>query len=88
MVNVQTCNNSFELQLAMGTYRCGYSRNGSTLMLASSMGHTCLINWRDKEPILDINLRERLHDGVFLHNDEMFALCQPSHTYIYDNRGI
>jgi U3 small nucleolar RNA-associated protein 7 len=57
MVNVQTCNNSFDLQLAMGSYRCGYSRNGSTLMLASSMGHTCLINWRDKEPILDINLR-------------------------------
>lgn len=27
-------------------------------------------------------------DSTFLHNDEMIALSQPNHTYIYDNQGI
>ncbi len=42
----------FDLNLNMGNYKCTYSQNGSTLLLASSMGHTCMINWRDKSPLL------------------------------------
>ena len=72
----------------MGAYHCEYSNNGSTLLLHSSMGHTCLINWRDKVPLLEINLRENITHAKFLHNDEMFALSQNTGTYVYDNRGI
>lgn len=57
-------------------------------MLTSSAGHTSLINWREKELINEMNLKEKIEDSKFLHNDEMYALSQKSHTFIYDSRGI
>jgi U3 small nucleolar RNA-associated protein 7 len=87
-VNVQTAASSFELELAMGSYRCCYGRNGRTLMLTSSQGHCALLDWREKELLLEVNLKEQLGESAFLHNDEMFAISQPSQTFIYDNRGI
>lgn len=87
-VNVQTAAHAFELDLAMGDYLCQYSRNGAALMLASSYGHLALLDWREKELTLELNLRERISAGCFLHNDEMVALCQPAGTFLYDSRGI
>jgi U3 small nucleolar RNA-associated protein 7 len=87
-VNVQTAANSFELDLNMGDYRSQYSRNGASLLLTSSQGHLALLDWREKDLLLELNLKEKISDATFLHNDEMFALCQPNNTYIYDNRGI
>lgn len=55
-VNVQTASNMFDLKLALGSYLCSYSHNGASLLLTSSMGHTCIVNWRDKNPILELNL--------------------------------
>lgn len=72
----------------MGAYHCEYSHNGATLLLHSSMGHTCLVNWRDKVPLLELNLRENITHAKFLHNDEMFGMVQSTGTYVYDNRGI
>jgi hypothetical protein len=46
-------------------------------MLTSTQGHLSLLNWREKELLLEINLKEKISGGTFLHNDEMFALCQP-----------
>jgi hypothetical protein len=51
-VNVQTAANSFELDLGMGDYFCQYSRNGASLLLASSYGHLALLDWREKDLIL------------------------------------
>lgn len=68
-VNVQTAANSFDLNLSMGDYRCHYARNGSSLMLTSSQGHLAVLDWRDKSLNLEINLRERILAGTFLHND-------------------
>jgi hypothetical protein len=47
-VNVQAAANAFQLELAMGDYLCQYSRNGASLMLASSQGHLALLDWREK----------------------------------------
>lgn len=57
IVNIQTAANMFDLELPFGSYRSTFSRNGSSLLLTSSIGHTAIINWRDKEPILEINLQ-------------------------------
>lgn len=76
-VNLQTAASAFDLSLNMGDYQCEYSRNGATLMLTSSQGHLSLLNWREKELLLEINLKEKISGGTFLHSDEMFALCQP-----------
>ena len=72
----------------MGAYRCAYSRNGATLLLTSSQGHCALLDWREKELLSEVNLKEAIGKGTFLHNDEMFALCQPNNAFIYDSRGI
>jgi U3 small nucleolar RNA-associated protein 7 len=66
---VQSAANAFELELEMGRYRCGYSRNGKTLMLASSQGHVALMDWREKDLLLELNLREEIHACTFMHND-------------------
>lgn len=76
-VNIQTAANAFDLDLNMGIYRCKYARNGSSLMLTSSQGHLAVLDWREKNLTLEVNLRESIHDSTFLHNDEMLALCQP-----------
>lgn len=52
LVNLQTAANMFDLDLAMGRYKCQYSLNGSSLLLSSSLGHVCIVNWRDKTPVL------------------------------------
>jgi U3 small nucleolar RNA-associated protein 7 len=87
-VNIQTAANAFDLELAMGDYRCHYARNGSSLMLTSTQGHLAVLDWREKSLSMEINLRENIYEGTFLHNDEMMALCQLSNTFIYDNRGL
>lgn len=88
IVNIQTAANMFDLDLTFGSYGCEYSLNGSSLLLHSSMGHTSIINWREKLPILEFNVKENTTHAKFLHNDEMFGLVQSSGTFIYDNRGI
>lgn len=55
-VNVQTAANAFQLDLNMGDYKCQYSLNGSTLMLTSTQGHLTLLDWREKELLLELNL--------------------------------
>jgi U3 small nucleolar RNA-associated protein 7 len=87
-VNVQTSVNAFELDLNMGDYQCSYSKNGASLMLTSSQGHLAILDWREKELTLELNLKEKILDSTFLHNDEMLALSQVNNTYIYDSRGI
>jgi U3 small nucleolar RNA-associated protein 7 len=72
----------------MGDYRCDFSRNGASLLLTSSQGHLAILNWREKDLLLELNLREQINAATFLHNDEMFALSQRENTFIYDSRGI
>ncbi len=72
----------------MGDYQCQYSRNGASMMLTSSQGHLAVMDWREKDLTLEINLREKIVDSTFLHNDEMMALSQLNHTFIYDSQGI
>ena len=54
---MQTAANAFELRLDMGDYFSRFSRNGATLMLGSSQGHLALLDWREKELLLELNLR-------------------------------
>ena len=51
-VNIQTASNSFDLGLDMGNYSCNYSRNGRSLLLASSQGHCAILDWKDKDLLL------------------------------------
>lgn len=56
-MNVQTASSVFDLDLNLGSYKCEYSRNGSKLLLHSTMGHASIINWRDKSLDLEIKLQ-------------------------------
>lgn len=38
--------------------------------------------------MVELNLKEKILGGTFLHNDEMVALSQATGTFVYDNRGI
>jgi U3 small nucleolar RNA-associated protein 7 len=51
------------------------------------MGHVALMDWREKELITEINLREKIRCGTFLHSQEMFALAQKQHLFVYDKQG-
>lgn len=86
-MNIQTASYQFDLDLPFGDYRAEYTKNGSTLLLSSSQGHVSLMDWRNKELLLEIHLKEKVRSGKFLHSDELFALAQQNHLFVYDKQG-
>jgi U3 small nucleolar RNA-associated protein 7 len=79
---------AFRLALSWGRYDLAYTRTGSHLLLAGSRGHVALLNWRDKDLVLERNLEEKVRCGVFLQHEGLFALAQKKHVFIYDRDGV
>ena len=87
MVNIQTARYQFSLDLQFGDYQAEYTRNGRTLLLTSNQGHVSLMDWRNKDLVLELHLKEKIRAGKFLHSDELFALAQQKHLFVYDKQG-
>jgi U3 small nucleolar RNA-associated protein 7 len=68
LVNIQTASYQFDLDLLFGDYRVEYTRNGSTMLLTSSQGHVSMLNWRNKDLLLEIHLKEKVRAAKFLHS--------------------
>ena len=58
------------------------------MLLTSSKGHLAIMDWRNKDLKLEINLKEQIRDATFLHSEELLACVQNKSLFIYDNHGV
>jgi len=78
----------FDLRLEnYGPYGMSYDRSGKMGVLYGKRGHISLMNCQELSLDCEFHLNEIVRDATFLHNDNMFALAQKKHVYIYDNKG-
>ena len=81
--------NIFDLELPeYGSISIDYTKNGKILLLGGEKGNISLMDWKEKNLILEFNVESKINDIKFLQNDSMFAVGQNDHLYIYDNQGI
>ena len=81
--------NIFDLELPEnGPFNIDYTANGKYLLLGGEKGNISMLDWKEKNLILDFNIESKISSIKFLHNDSMFAVGQSDHLYIYDNQGI
>lgn len=81
--------NIFDLSLPEnGPFYIDYTRNGKYLLMGGEKGIISMLDWKEKNLILDFNVETKINSIKFLQNDTMFAVGQNDHLYIYDNQGI
>ena len=56
--------------------------------MGGEKGNISMLDWKEKNLILDFNVESKINEIKFLQNDSMFAVGQNDHLYIYDNQGI
>jgi U3 small nucleolar RNA-associated protein 7 len=83
-----TLRKMFSLDLQFGPYAVNYSRNGKSLLLGGKMGHLTILDWQSARLRCEVQVKERVRDVCFLHNDTMFAAAQRRSVYIYDQTGM
>ena len=86
-VDITSSTKHFDLQLAYGSYRLDYFRNGRNLLLAGKKGHVASLDWLTKSLTCEFNVRESVHDLSWLQLNDRFALAQKDWTYVYDDKG-
>ena len=81
--------NIFDLELPeYGSVNIDYTKNGKFLLMGGEKGNISIMDWKEKNLILEFNVESKINDIKFLQNDSMFAVGQNDHLYIYDNQGI
>lgn len=71
-----------------GPYAFDVTRNGRHLLLGGKKGHLSLLEWKRKELVCEFQAKQLVRDVKFLHNEQMYAVAQKKHLFIYDANGI
>lgn len=87
-VDVQTANKLFSLNLAFGPYHIDYTKNGRFMVIAGMKGHVASFDCKTGKLRFEMHLKEKINSVKWLHNENMFAVAQKKHVYIYDGKGI
>ena len=77
----------YHLDLEFGEYVNDYSLNGRRLMLAGSLGHIAILDWKSKNLACEFNVQDEIKDCKFLHQN-FVAIAQKQNTFIYDGTGL
>ena len=81
--------NIFDLELPeYGPFNIDYTKNGKYLLMGGEKGNISMMEWKEKNLILEFNVETKINAIKFLQNDSMFAVGQNDYLYIYDNQGI
>eukprot|EP00755_Sulcionema_specki_P027513 Sspe_Gene.87908::Locus_59933_Transcript_1_1_Confidence_1.000_Length_1217::g.87908::m.87908/K14768/UTP7, WDR46; U3 small nucleolar RNA-associated protein 7 len=87
-LDVQTKRKRFDIRLdKLGPYVHSYSPNGNMVALGGAAGHMAVFEWKKFKLFGEVQLKDRLRDIQFLHDDQLLATAQKKYTYIYNNQG-
>ncbi|KAL9270200.1 putative U3 small nucleolar RNA-associated protein 7 [Drosera capensis] len=71
----------------LGPYTLDFAANGSIMAVAGQKGHLAIVDILNLNLIKEFQVREKVRDVAFLHNQEFFATAQKKYPYVYNNRG-
>lgn len=88
--NVSKLAKDSKISLKLERMRHGvdFSANGKFLAFYGQEGNVSAINWQQKKAMFSVDVNERVHDVKWLHNENMLAVAQDKHVYIYDQQGV
>lgn len=77
----------FTLSNLPGKYNVRYSPTGKLLMLQSTNGHFATFDWQAKDLYAEFDIREKVNDSCWLHQEEFFAAAQSKWTRVYESES-
>ena len=83
-VDLQAATKSFSLNLDVGPYVHNFSHNGRHLLLAGRRGHVAALDWQSYKLQSELQVKERIKDACFLHNNSLYAVAQQRYVYMYE----
>jgi len=57
-------------------------------LMGGSSGQVCLLEWKTKKLRCEFNVKEKIRDVKFLHNNNFLAVAQKKNVCVYDAQGI
>jgi U3 small nucleolar RNA-associated protein 7 len=81
--------NIFDLKLPKGPFQVDFSTTGKDLLLMNR-NSASVLDWKSKDPFSEVNLdeEEKIFNGCFINNNNMFCLSQTETLNFYDKQGI
>lgn len=87
LLSVQNQSQVYKLELFPGEFVLDYSNNGRNLLLSGTSGQTALLDWKHKNLLCELQLKEPVRACKFMHLN-FFALAQKNNCFIYDFQGL
>lgn len=86
-VSQLTMEKAFSLALDNGPFSVGYTKNGRHMFVHSEHGFLSAFDVKLLKPHFEIDVKERIRDATFLHNECFIAAAQKDNVFIYNNQG-
>ncbi|OAY52158.1 probable U3 small nucleolar RNA-associated protein 7 [Manihot esculenta] len=88
-INLSSLKNQHDIIIPdLGPYTLDFNSSGRYMAVAGRRGHLAVVDMKNMSLIKEIQVRETVHDIVFLHNELFFAAAQKKYPYIYNRDGI
>lgn len=87
-VSVKALEQAFKLDLENGPIYSKYSRNGVHMLLRNDRGYVSSFNSKSMNLHFEIDVKERIYDALYLHNERFIAVAQKNNVFIYNGDGV
>lgn len=78
-VDLLSSRKAFDLKLpGFGPYAVDYTLSGRHLVIAGRKGHISMMEWKNFQLTMELQVRETVHDVKFLHNELFLPLLKKS----------
>lgn len=87
-VDISSSRNQYDIVLPdFGPYSLDFTSSGRYMAVAGRKGHLAIMDMKNMSLIRELQVREKVRDVVFLHNELFFAAAQKKYPYIYNRDG-
>ncbi|XP_050233970.1 probable U3 small nucleolar RNA-associated protein 7 [Mercurialis annua] len=88
-IDISSAKNLHDIKLPdFGPYTLDFTPSGRYMVLAGSKGHLGVLDMNNMRLTKEMQVREKVRDVVFLHNELFFATAQKKYPFIYNRDGV